>query len=130
LYRSIISALEEAGLEGGELDFISAHGTATEYNDEMEAIAFDRLALNRVPVNSLKGYFGHTLGASGLLEMVISMESARRRILFPTLGFSVLGVSKEIAVIREKQRKGIRYWMKTASGFGGCNTAVIIEHLQ
>lgn len=130
LYRSIRQALKEAGLNGPELDFISAHGTATEYNDEMEAIALDRLGLNRVPVNSLKGYFGHTLGASGLLEAVISFESARKGILYPSLGLETLGVSREIRVIREPEKRPVRYFMKTASGFGGCNTAVIFEYLN
>lgn len=130
LYQSIRRALEEAGLDGPELDFISAHGTATEYNDEMEAIALDRLGLNRVPVNSLKGYFGHTLGASGLLEAVISFESARKGLLYPSLGFETLGVSREIRVIREPEKRPVRYFMKTASGFGGCNTAVIFENLN
>lgn len=130
LYRSVLLALKEAGLEGRELDFISAHGTATEYNDEMEAIALDRLRLNEVPVNSLKGYFGHTLGASGLLEAVISFESARKGMLYPSLGFETLGVSKEIRMIRQPEMKPVRYFMKTASGFGGCNTAVIFEKLS
>ena len=130
LYRSICRALEEAGLNGHDLDFISAHGTATEYNDEMEAIALDRLGLNRVPVNSLKGYFGHTLGASGLLEAVISFESARRGILYPSLGFETPGVSREIHVVQAPEKKEVRYFMKTASGFGGCNTAVIFEKLN
>lgn len=130
LYRSIRQALTEAGLNGPELDFISAHGTATEYNDEMEAIALDRLGMNQVPVNSLKGYFGHTLGASGLLEAVISFESARKGLLYPSLGLETLGVSKEIRVIREPENRPVRYFMKTASGFGGCNTAVIFEKLN
>jgi len=130
LYQSIRRALDEAQLSGPELDFISAHGTATEYNDEMEAIAFDRLGLNRVPVNSLKGYFGHTLGASGLLEAVISFESARKGILYPSLGFETSGVSREINVIRQPEKRPVKYFMKTASGFGGCNTAVIFENLN
>lgn len=130
LYRSICGALEEAGLSGTELDFISAHGTATEYNDEMEAIALDRLGLNEVPVNSLKGYFGHTLGASGLLEAVISFESARKGIVYPSLGFETPGVSRAIHVVEQAEEKPVRYFMKTASGFGGCNTAVIFEKLH
>ena len=70
LFRSIKSALKQAQLSSTEIDYISAHGTATNYNDEMEAIAFNRHNLSTVPLNSLKGYFGHTLGASGLLETI------------------------------------------------------------
>lgn len=127
LFRSIKSAMKEAGIEPAHIDFISAHGTATLYNDEMEAVAFDRLGLNSVPLNSLKGYFGHTLGASGLLEAIISFESMKSSILFPSLGYESLGVSKEINVLKELTSKPIRYILKTSSGFGGSNTAVIFK---
>src|SRR3970282_2377127 len=75
LFRSIKSALAEAEIEADQIDYISAHGTATSFNDEMEAIAFNRLGLENTPVNSLKGFYGHTLGASGLLETVIGIQS-------------------------------------------------------
>ena len=56
-----------------DIGFISAHGTATQFNDEMESIAIERADLSDVPVNSLKGYYGHTLGAAGVLETVLSL---------------------------------------------------------
>jgi 3-oxoacyl-[acyl-carrier-protein] synthase-1 len=130
LFRSIESAFTESGLETNVTDYISAHGTATLYNDEMEAIAFNRLGLQKVPMNSLKGYYGHTLGASGLLETVIAMESARKNQLIGSKGFSTMGVSQPIEVIAEKKAKEINYFLKTASGFGGCNTAVLFEKVR
>lgn len=130
LFRSIESAFTESGLEINVTDYISAHGTATLYNDEMEAIAFNRLGLEKVPVNSLKGYYGHTLGASGLLETVIAIESARKNQLIGSKGFSTMGVSQPIEVIAEKEAKEINYFLKTASGFGGCNTAVLFEKVR
>lgn len=130
LVRSIQSAMNEAKVEADTIDFISAHGTATPFNDEMEAIAFDRLGMNKIPLNSLKGYFGHTLGASGLLESIISFESMKRGILYPSLGFENLGVSREINVISKKENKDIKRVLKTASGFGGANTAVIFERVD
>jgi len=130
LFRSIESAFAESGLETNVTDYISAHGTATLYNDEMEAIAFNRLGLQKVPVNSLKGYYGHTLGASGLLETVIAIESARKNQLIGSKGFSVMGVSQPIEVVAEKTTKEIKYFLKTASGFGGCNTAVLFEKVS
>lgn len=130
LFQSIESAFTESGLKTNVTDYISAHGTATLYNDEMEAIAFNRLGLQKVPVNSLKGYYGHTLGASGLLETVIAIQSARTNQLIDSKGFSALGVSQPIEVIAEKKTKEINYFLKTASGFGGCNTAVLFEKVQ
>ncbi|ESU19916.1 beta-ketoacyl synthase [Flavobacterium cauense R2A-7] len=130
LFRSIKSAFAESGLQTNVTDYISAHGTATLYNDEMEAIAFNRLGLQKVPVNSLKGYYGHTLGASGLLETVIAIESARKNQLIGSKGFSAMGVSQPIEVVAEKKAKEIKYFLKTASGFGGCNTAVLFEKVS
>ncbi len=125
LFRSIESALKEAKLTAEQIDFISAHGTATIFNDEMESIAFNRSHLEQVPMNSYKGYFGHTLGTSGLLEIVISIASTNKNLLFASKGFVDLGVTQPIAVIDINSKKNIRYFLKTASGFGGCNTAVV-----
>lgn len=130
LYRSIQSAMHEAQISPDKIDYISAHGTATIYNDEMEAIAFNRLQLENVPVNSLKGFFGHTLGASGLLETVVAIESANRNQLMISKGFDELGISQSINIITENKEKRITRFLKTASGFGGCNTAVLFEKIQ
>jgi len=130
LFRSIQNALKEAQIEANKLDYISAHGTATPFNDEMEAIALSRLGLQNVPVNSLKGFYGHTLGASGLLETVIAIESANQNILFESKGFDEIGVSEPINVIEKNEEAAIKYFLKTASGFGGCNTAVVFEKIK
>lgn len=130
LFRSIESAINEAKIAKNRIDYISAHGTATPFNDEMEAIAFNRLGLENVPVNSLKGYYGHTLGASGLLETVIGIESMNRNQLFASMGFDEIGVSQPINVIEKNNAADINVFLKTASGFGGCNTAVIFEKVK
>jgi len=130
LFRSIESALAEAKINADQINYISAHGTATTLNDEMEAIAFNRLGLENVPVNSLKGFYGHTLGASGLLETVIGIESVIESKLFVSLGFDEIGVSQYINVIEKNEDKEINYFLKTASGFGGCNTAILFEKVK
>lgn len=127
LFRSVKAALKEANLNASEIDYISAHGTATTFNDEMEAIAFNRLGMKNVPINSLKGYFGHTLGASGLLETIVGMHFMEKNMLFSSKGFSDLGVSKSINIIKQNTPKSLNTFLKTASGFGGCNTAVIFK---
>lgn len=127
LFRSIQSALEQSQISAKDIDFISAHGTATLYNDEMEAIAFNRSGLENVPTHSLKGYFGHTLGASGLLETIVGVHSLKNDTLYKSLGFDTLGVSKPINLITSTQKTPLRTMLKTASGFGGCNTAVVFK---
>ncbi|WES96048.1 beta-ketoacyl synthase N-terminal-like domain-containing protein [Chryseobacterium arthrosphaerae] len=130
LYGSIRNAMTEAQVSPEQIDFISAHGTATLYNDEMEAIAFNRMELQHVPMNSMKGYYGHCLGASGLLESIISMESALHGTLIPSKNFEENGVSQPLNIIKENQPATIRYILKTASGFGGCNAAIVLEKIN
>lgn len=130
LVQSILRAGQEANIDIKDIDFISAHGTATLYNDEMEAIAFHRLGLQDIPMHSLKGYYGHTLGASGLLETIIALKAMQENVLLPTLGFEELGVSQALNVIREIDYKSLTRLLKTASGFGGSNAVMIIEKLH
>lgn len=127
LYLSVQSALKEAKINPHEIDYISAHGTATNFNDEMEAIAFSRLEMSEIPMNSLKGYYGHTLGASGLLETIIGIESLNQNTLIASHGFDELGVSEYMNVINKTEKKSLNIFLKTASGFGGCNTAVLFK---
>lgn len=127
LFASIKNAMTEAKVPAEKIDFISAHGTATIYNDEMEAIAFNRMELQNVPLNSMKGYYGHCLGASGLLESIISMESALKNTLILSKNFEETGTSQPLNIIKENQPSEIKYILKTASGFGGCNAAIVLE---
>jgi 3-oxoacyl-[acyl-carrier-protein] synthase-1 len=127
LFASIKNAVTEANIPAEKIDFISAHGTATIYNDEMEAIAFNRMDLQNTPLNSMKGYYGHCLGASGLLESIISMESALKNTLIPSKNFKETGTSQPLNIIKENQPAEIKYILKTASGFGGCNAAIVLE---
>lgn len=127
LCASIKNAMTEAKVSAEQINFISAHGTATIYNDEMEAIAFNRMQLQNIPLNSLKAYYGHCLGASGLLESIISMESALHKILIPSKNFEDIGTSQPLNIIQGNQPAEIKYILKTASGFGGCNAAIVLE---
>ena len=124
LFRSIQKALENSKVE---IDFISAHGTATLYNDEMESIAFHRSGLSEIPANSLKAYFGHTLGASGLLETILSIHSLKNNILIPSYGFENQGTTYPVNLIRKAEEKELKTFLKTASGFGGSNIASVFE---
>lgn len=127
LFCSVVRALEEAKLSSEEIDFISAHGTATRYNDDMESIAFHRAGLAEKPLHSLKGYFGHTLGASGLLELVVALEASQRNILIPTRNYTEQGTAMPLNIIENIEQKPIDVFLKTASGFGGSNAAMVIK---
>ena len=109
------------------IGFISAHGTATQFNDEMESIAFERAELQSIPVNSLKGYYGHSLGAAGVLETILSLESLKNQQLIKSQGYETKGVSGNISLIEAHKPSFFQAFIKTASGFGGCNAAVLFK---
>lgn len=127
LFLSIQKALEEAKTTAEKIDFISPHGTGTTFNDEMEAIAFSRASLLESPLHSLKGFYGHTLGASALVETIIAARSLQNDELYPSLGFDELGVSKPVKIQKELENKKLKTALKTASGFGGCNVALVLQ---
>jgi len=124
---AIGKSLQAAGLSATDIDFISAHGTATLYNDEMEAKAITLSNLQNVPVNSLKGYYGHTLGAAGIIESIISIRSLKENVILPTLGYENIGVTQPINICSSLLKKPLQHCLKTASGFGGCNAAIIFS---
>jgi 3-oxoacyl-[acyl-carrier-protein] synthase-1 len=119
-------SIEDAGIVKDQTGFISAHGTGTVYNDEMEANAVRIAGVYKVPVNSLKGYYGHTLGAAGLIEAIVSIESLRQGLFIGTPGFEKAPESHPVNASAENRKTDAQNFLKTASGFGGCNAAVII----
>jgi 3-oxoacyl-[acyl-carrier-protein] synthase-1 len=130
LYFAIDKAMKSSGLQAEDIDFISAHGTATIYNDEMEAKAITLAGLQAVPVNSLKAFYGHTLGASGLIEAIITAQSLKQNLIIPTKGFKEQGEANPINVCSQLISKQLNNCLKIASGFGGCNAAIILTKSQ
>lgn len=113
-----------------DLACINAHGTSTLYNDEMESIAITRAELEDVPVCSLKGYYGHTLGAAGILESVLCMQATDHHKVLGTKGFETLGVSEKISVCGSHRDTTGNSFIKMLSGFGGCNAAMLYRKIS
>ncbi|UJH91647.1 beta-ketoacyl synthase [Antarcticibacterium sp. 1MA-6-2] len=130
LFKSIQRALAEAEISAERIDYVSAHGTATIFNDEMEAIAFHRSGFQKVPLNSYKGYYGHTMGASALLESILTKHCLLNNELFSCLNYNGPGTSKELSIISDYRKQELNYALKTASGFGGCNLAMVLKKEQ
>jgi 3-oxoacyl-[acyl-carrier-protein] synthase-1 len=107
------------------IDFISAHGTGTIFNDDMESVAITRAGLQSVPVNGFKGFWGHTLGAAGIIESVMAVYSLRKGVLINTLGCSEMGLTNPLNIITKATKREINTCLKIASGFGGCNAALL-----
>lgn len=122
-YRALMSVLAESGLSADDLACLNVHGTSTMYNDEMESIAITRAGMATVPVNAMKGYYGHTLGAAGVLETLLSMRAVEAGEVPATRGFDELGVSMPVLVSSEAVDTQKKAFVKLLSGFGGCNAA-------
>ncbi len=110
-----------------QIAFVNAHGTATIFNDEMESVALDRAGLGGTPVNAYKGYFGHTLGAAGVLETVIAKYSILDGTILKTIGYEQLGTSRPLNVATESVATDKEYFVKLISGFGGVNAAALFK---
>ncbi len=129
LSLAIERALRHSEIQAAEIDAVCAHGTATVYNDDMESHAMHLVNLSKTPIYSLKGYWGHTLGAAGLMEIVAVVHSVKQQRLFRTLGFESPGTVNPLNVVDKTQEASLRHVLKTASGFGGCNAALVVSKL-
>lgn len=110
-----------------DLAFVNVHGTATAYNDEMESIALYRAGLIDVPVTGLKGYYGHTMGAAGVMESIMSMYAAQNGTVLATRGYNDCGTTYPVKVSGEHRKGSGNSFIKLLSGFGGCNAALLFK---
>lgn len=125
VYRGLKSILHD--VQPDDLAVVCAHGTATMFNDQMESKAIEQAGLSSLPVSALKGYYGHTLGASGVLETVITLRALDDGLILPTQGFEELGVSGKVNICQSLQTTDKRSFLKIISGFGGCNGALLFK---
>jgi 3-oxoacyl-[acyl-carrier-protein] synthase-1 len=125
LSNAINQAVKQAGITAEHIGMISAHGTATAFNDEMEAKALNLSGVSAVPLHSLKSYVGHTLGAAGIIESIVACMAMQQGVLPASLGYNESGVSEPVNVLQQPLQQACNYVLKTASGFGGCNAALV-----
>lgn len=121
--KEISSTCEQIDLKE-HLAFINAHGTATLFNDQMESVAIGRAGLSDLPANAYKSFWGHTMGAAGILETIISMKAIDDDTILGTRGFSELGVSGKMNICAENRPTDKKGFIKMLSGFGGCNATI------
>lgn len=125
LANAIKKTINEAAIRAEDIDMVSAHGTATLFNDEMESKAIATAGLSSVSLHSLKSYVGHTLGAAGIIESIMACKSMMNNVTIQSLGYENNGVPATIKVETVAEKKEINNILKTASGFGGCNAALL-----
>ena len=128
LQQAVRAAMNASGHPA--IDYINAHGTATQYNDEMEAQAFHALGFSEVPIHSMKGYWGHTLGAAGVLEVLGASLCMEQNLIYKSVGYTNHGLTLPLNVVQENERRHVSHCLKTSSGFGGSNTALVLKKLN
>lgn len=133
LIRAVEAALLQSGRTASDVGFVSAHGTGTTFNDAMEEAALAHVlgALARtVPVNGIKGAIGHTLGAAGALEAILSVLVLGRQLVPPTAGHAASRADSPLAVVSGRQlvpARPVTVALSTSAAFGGTNAALVLE---
>ncbi|MEH6527895.1 MAG: beta-ketoacyl-ACP synthase [Sneathiella sp.] len=129
---AIHGALEDAGLVSQDIDFISGHGTATEQGDIAESHATKSVMGSSIPLNSLKSYFGHSLGACGAIEAWLSIEMMRDSWFAPTANLDAVDpLCAEVDYIMEDGRSiSAAHVMSNNFAFGGINTSLIFRNVS
>ena len=128
LYEALLETMN--GIDKRNIAFINAHGTATLFNDQMEAIAIHRAELQDIPVNALKGYVGHTLGAAGIMETILCMKAVDDHTVLGTRGYEEVGVSGRIQLSSKHHSTIKTSFIKQLSGFGGCNATLYARSVR
>lgn len=127
LYEALLETMN--GIDKRNIAFVNAHGTATLFNDQMEAIAIHRAELQDIPVNALKGYVGHTLGAAGIMETILCMKAVDDHTVLGTRGYEEVGVSGRIQLSSKHHSTIKTSFIKQLSGFGGCNATLYAQYV-
>lgn len=128
LARAARRALEDAGTSSAEVDLVSAHATATPYNDPAEALALNAVLGARAKgavVHPFKAVIGHTLGASSALELAAAFDAMERGVLPAALGEGALDASCDVRLLGENEAGAPRVALKLSAAFGGANAALV-----
>lgn len=125
LQKALSFALKESGLQPQDIAFINAHGTASQANDSAEAIAFNTV-LPQVPVWGSKGVTGHTLGAAGAIEAVLSLQALQQRLVPATVGFTMPDETLHLVPTTQPTSIQKRFAVSDSLAFGGCNAAIVL----
>ena len=119
------TAMQDAGINADEIDYVSAHATGTKVGDQAEAAAIRQVLGDKVPVSSLKGHIGHTLGASGALELAAVHGMMKDGIVLPTRNLETIDDCAGISLPQSITEHKIRTFVKNSIAFGGVNTSMV-----
>ncbi len=131
--RAMQLALDDAGLNPDEVDYINAHGTATRVNDVVETRAIKQVfgaRAGKISVSSTKSMHGHVMGASGAIELVATVEALRRGVLPPTANYSKPDPDCDLDYVPNQAREQkVRAALSNSFAFGGLNAVLVVKQV-
>ena len=133
-YRAMRMAIERAGIQPEDIDYVNAHGTSTPLGDEIELRAVERLFGNEQPdvsMSSTKSAVGHLLGAAGAIESIFSMLAIRDNVVPPTINLDNPSVETAIDLVPNvKKEKEVNVALSNSFGFGGTNASLVFKAVE
>ncbi|MCK4833440.1 MAG: beta-ketoacyl-[acyl-carrier-protein] synthase II, partial [Gammaproteobacteria bacterium] len=123
--KAMRDAIYRAGLHVDDIEYINLHGTATRNNDLAEARGLFRVFGDKVTCSSTKGFTGHTLGAAGITEAIISILALEKNILPGNLNMQTWDQTLEVKPLAETSKQSVENVMNNNFGFGGNNCSLI-----
>lgn len=127
---AIKTALEDARISPGDINYINAHGTSTPVGDKVEAQAIKSVFNQDIPVSAIKSMTGHMLAASGAFEVACTAMSIKEGIIPPTINLLEKDTECSINVITEKTMTDIKFAITNSFGFGGINAVVVLKAIS
>ena len=125
------NSIKSAGLSADDIGYVNAHGTGTKNGDIAESIATQNAFKRQVPISTIKSYTGHTLGACGAIEAILSIEMMRNKWFAPTLNLNNIDpeCGKLDYIVGEGRNIDTEYVMSNNFAFGGINTSLIFKRV-
>ncbi|MCG1020099.1 beta-ketoacyl-ACP synthase II [Sutcliffiella horikoshii] len=132
--RAMKMAIEDADLQPGDIDYINAHGTSTEYNDKFETLAIKEVLgthANNVAISSTKSMTGHLLGAAGGVEAIFTIKAIENGIIPPTINLDTPDPECDLDYVpNEARHKEVKAAMSNSLGFGGHNATIVFKKYE
>jgi 3-oxoacyl-[acyl-carrier-protein] synthase II len=132
--QAMLSALHDAGIEPGSVDYINAHGTSTPLNDKAETRAIKQVfgdAAYQIPVSSTKSMTGHLMGAAGALEALVCVKTLEKHMIPPTVNYEIPDPTCDLDYVPNRARKAdVRIALSNSFGFGGHNASLVLGTLS
>ncbi|NLC51118.1 MAG: beta-ketoacyl-[acyl-carrier-protein] synthase II, partial [Firmicutes bacterium] len=130
-FRCMQNALNDAGIDGREVDYINAHGTSTEFNDKIETMAIKKTFKEhayKLAISSTKSMIGHLLGAAGAVELVATLMAFEEGIIHPTINYEYPDPDCDLDYVPNKARKAaVNTAISNSFGFGGTNASLVVR---